>query len=126
MGGGLGNREGGGVDMGEALQRMFRGGDPSTIAYGNQGFGGNTRLGAVDIPMPSGGWDFGERFSQAAGGWGGFGNNPSTGIGAFGPTQIPTNWTNYPGVGLVPYAVPLMGQDYSGYGTGGLPQKKES
>jgi hypothetical protein len=36
----------------------------------------------------------------------GFGNNPSFGTGAFGPTIDPTWWTNYPGVGNVPFAVP--------------------
>lgn len=32
---------------------------------------------------------------------------------AFGPTQIPTYWNNYPGVGNVPYAVPVNAGNYN-------------
>ena len=39
----------------------------------------------------------------------GFGTGPSFGSPAFGNTAIPTWWTNYPGVGNVPYAVPPGG-----------------
>jgi hypothetical protein len=45
------------------------------------------------------------RFFEMA--WGGFGTTPSTGLPAFGPTMLPTNWVNYPGVGLVPMALPV-------------------
>jgi hypothetical protein len=112
--------------MAEGLSRMFAGGGPSTIGSGGNNFSGNTRMGGIDIPPPSEGWDFGEGFRQMMGGWGGYGTSPSTGIGAFGPTQVPTNWINYPGVGLVPMALPNTGPDWNTGIIAGLPGKKES
>ena len=48
----------------------------------------------------------------------GFGTSPSSGAGVFGPTMLDTFWTNYPGVGNVPMAVPVGGwPDPSGTGT---------
>ncbi len=76
--------------------------------------------------LPGQNLDFGERFSQASGGWGGYGNSPSTGLAAFGNTYVPTSWTNYPGVGLVPNAIPFMGPDYVNSQLAGLPQKKQA
>jgi hypothetical protein len=60
----------------------------------------------------------------------GFGTSPSFGISIFGPTQIPTFWVNYPGVGNVPMAVPVGGwqpdptQPWSGARTQYLPKTK--
>ena len=42
-------------------------------------------------------------------GFAGFGTSPWSGASLFGPTMVPTLWTNYPGVGAVPMAVPVGG-----------------
>lgn len=39
---------------------------------------------------------------------------PGGGFAPGGPTNIPTTWTNYPGVGWVPNAIPIIPQDSSG------------
>jgi hypothetical protein len=112
MGGG--GQQGGG-DIMSAIGRMMNySSGPSTIATGG---GPQTPIGGVDIPPA----DFNDPFGGIRGEVSpgdfnsspfglsqinGFGNNPSFGAGAFGGTQLPTWWTNYPGVGNVPFAVP--------------------
>lgn len=106
MGGG--GQQGGG-DIMSALGRMMNYGGPQV------GVGGP--IGGVDFPPA----DFRDPFGGIGGEIrsgdfhtspfglsqiSGFGNNPTFGNPAFGNTQLPTWWTNYPGVGNVPFAVP--------------------
>src|SRR5882724_4424510 len=101
MGGG-GGQQGGG-DIMAAMTRMFGGAQGPQVGVGSP-------IGGVDIPPanmndPFGGirgemqpGDFNTSpFGLAS--IGGFGKNPSSGQGAFGPTIDPTWWINYGGVG---------------------------
>jgi hypothetical protein len=45
--------------------------------------------------------------------YGGYGTFPAGGNPISGPTQIPTDWVNYPGMGMVPRAVSLGGPQAS-------------
>lgn len=75
-------------------------------------------------PRPTTSWSWGGGDSPSTEAWGGsdnpianrfmagfagFGTSPWQGASMFGPTMIPTLWTNYPGVGAVPMAVPPGG-----------------
>lgn len=62
-----------------------------------ENFGGDSPIGGLDP------------FTGTAPAWG----NP-----AFGNTILPTQWVNYPGVGLVPMAVPVGPEDDSNIGSG--------
>jgi hypothetical protein len=87
----------------------------STTAYGGEGWPGDVGS-SLDLMNKFATFSPREAmwFSQM---WGGYGLTPSTGLPAFGGTQISTNWVNYPGVGLVPMAVPT-GPDTNVQGVG--------
>jgi hypothetical protein len=46
--------------------------------------------------------------------WNSFGYTPASGFAPGGPTMLPTFWSNYPGVGMVPMAVPPGGWSNDG------------
>lgn len=93
---------GGGPVTGQG--QVFAGG--SNIGYAPGTYTGE--IGAPGDPLNAGG-DFGGREPM----YGGYGTTPGTGIGVSGPTQIPTDWVNYPGLGMVPRAVALGGPQAS-------------
>lgn len=119
---------GGGAGGGASIQSLLGllqggGGAPKGVSNYQQVFTGGVAPniggagGGVDIPPANMGDPFGGIRSEINPGdfntspfglsqVSGFGQNPSFGNPAFGPTQLPTWWTNYPGVGNVPFAVP--------------------
>lgn len=86
------------------------------------------RMNESNAPNPEA-FRFLDNFMQR---WNGYGFMPGNGFAAFGPTQIPTNWVQYPGVGNVPMAVPFNGTPFNPPGqpgsvaapTGLLPEVK--
>jgi hypothetical protein len=121
MGGG--QQQGGGGDIMSAIGRMMGGGAQGVGNY-QQVFTGGVPLGegnpnasppdfpAADMGDPFGGISPGDARTSPFGlaNISGFGQNPSFGgPSQGGPTQLPTWWNNYPGVGNVPFAVPVGG-----------------
>jgi hypothetical protein len=125
--------------------RYHRGsGGPSGSITGGQSFTGTGRFQifnpnspdyAPDLPgvgPDETGNTFDDPFDNPLAGrfFSGFGTSPFSGISVFGPTQIPTLWVDYPGVGNVPMAVPVGGwqsdptQPWSGARTQYLPKTK--
>lgn len=127
-GGGAGGSGGGAPGGGFSIQSLLgllqggggggAGGGPQGMSHYQQVFTGGTPLfnpnasppdfPPADMGDPFGGISPGDVHSSPFGlaNVSGFGQNPSFGSPAFGPTQVPTWWTNYPGVGNVPFAVP--------------------
>jgi hypothetical protein len=117
-GGGGGGGQGGGSNFSlQSLLGLLNG--PQGMTNYQQVFtgGGPSPLGGIDIPPAAMGDPFGGIRGEINPGdfhsspfgifSSGFGNTPGSGFGQGGvPTIDPTYWTNYPGVGNVPFAVP--------------------
>lgn len=114
MGGGGGQRNDGG-DMASGMSRLLgqpqQWGNYQQVAINPPHEGGNFIWGDRNVDFPGADYTDNPVANNALSNIAGWGLNPSQGFGgpAFGPTQSPTWWVNYPGVGNVPMAIPPSG-----------------